>query len=203
MVRVPRLSLVLLALTSAFLLTAGPCGDDGGTSPDDDTGNTGDAGAIPADWAGTWDVTSDVRDCTSGEVIIPASTSTEILCPDGTLDTGTDEGSGSDCTESFSGNTYTSTCESTSNLGGCTATFQVETTITRNDNSYSGSSTVTTTISGGGDCGNSVTCSRYVFNAVRTGPVGANDCASASPVPFFARSDFRRDVMERAASEIR
>ena len=202
MLRPSRLSRALLTLISAFLLTASSCGDDGSNPLDGaDGGDGGDGGTttetIPADWAGTWEVTTEVQDCVSGQVILPAITETEVLCTSTTLDVDTGSPIPITCTGGFSGNTYNSTCSGSSVIQGCNVSFEVAMSITKDNDTYSGTSTITTTFEAGGKCPAGTTCLKTVFTGVRTGPVGAGDCTGASPVPHFERKDAILELVER------
>ena len=126
-----------------LLLWAG-CGDD-------DSTNTGDApdpididGAlvIPAEWAGTWEITLTFRDCSTNE-IRGQEVLTSLVCPGDTL-VNPFVAIFEDCDGSRTGNHLEANCSYQNSEGACQITVGVDFSMDVSGNSLTGSGTITT-----------------------------------------------------------
>jgi len=106
---------------------------------------------IPTEWGGIWDVTSTTYDCETNAVI-GTDAYADTLCA-GTVFDFDDPGFEITCTGTADGNTITSHCTGSLELGeACTMNFDLQSTTTRTGDTYESVSTINTTYDGA-ECG--------------------------------------------------
>lgn len=140
----------------------------------DDSTNTGDApdpidinGAlvIPAEWAGTWEITLTFRDCNT-DAIRSQEVVTSLVCPGDTL-VNPFVAIFEDCDGARTGNHLEADCSYQNSEGACQITVGVDFSMDVNGNALTGSGTITTTATP--ECGDFFTsgCERVGISGTR------------------------------------
>lgn len=128
----------------AVVLWAG-CGDDDSTGNGDapDPIDINGALVIPAEWAGTWEITLTFRDCNTNE-IRSQERITSLVCAGDTL-FNPFVPLFENCTGSRTGNHLEAECTYQNSAGACQVTVGVDFTMDVSGNTLTGSGTIQTT----------------------------------------------------------
>ncbi len=163
------------------------CGSDSGT---DNGGNTAKpvsfngALIVPAAWAGTWQVTMTMRDCTTN-AIVGVEDVTSQLCPGDTL-VNPFVPIFENCTGTRTGNHLEADCSYNKSVGTCQVTVHVTLKIDVDGNTLSGSGKFETTATPG--CGAGLLasdCEKVTITGTRTSSSTAGcDSLTTSRRPF-------------------
>jgi hypothetical protein len=131
-----------LGLALASIAIAGCGGDDGGTGSDGDVKSVPINGniVVPASWAGSWDITITLRDCTSNAILSVEEITTQI-CPGDTL-MNPFVPVFENCTGTVSTNQLSVDCNFQGGAGPCQVTVGVSMTVNRSGNALSGNGRV-------------------------------------------------------------
>lgn len=122
---------------------------------------------VPAEWAGIWQVDTNIYTC-SPRSLIGTSSGPDTLCAGAVMDYPTGEvGFTIDCNATIDGDTVTMECTGSGVIEGCPVTYEMTSTTTRTGETFTSVTTVTITF--GGECAIfPPQCTRIETTATRT-----------------------------------